>query len=1008
MNRFSPQTGLEQTWRPMPFWSWNDTLNQEELRRQVRLMHQAGIGGFFMHARGGLGTEYLSREYLECISAAVEEALRYGMEPWLYDENGWPSGYGGGRVNGMGEEFQQKFLQCVPFSPEIDPEKVVACYRLRDGSRCDIDTAARLSSECIVLHWDVNPCYVDLLHPEVTDAFIASTYEFCYANLPEHVAAGIAGVFTDEPQLRIGQVFYSPWFYRYFSRNYHCDIRNELIKLYYDYPGSERFRQCFYRAAGSWIAENYTKKIQAWCQKHRWRFTGHQVQEVNYAEQTLSSGAVSFHYPFYDMPGIDHLGRNEPDIFVARQMTSIAAQFARKRRMVEMYAGCGWELSFERMRWMYNLMQVYGINFLCTHLSAYSLRGLRKRDYPPSFGCHEPWFDEYGGLNEQFARTSRWLGDGKEKVRTLVLHAQRSVWSRYRLNDQAPEIRRLIASTRKLVEKLADGQEPFHFGFEPHLEEYGEITDGQLQLGECIYSRIILPEICNMSRRTLAMLRDFQGELFRSQCEMPLRIDGIPATPETQEWFERLPEFEKPYGLMRLVPQSAGKQLRSSCTEYENGRLWLVVNRDFEHHCRAALLLPEADAGVYRLEEQSGALKKIPFHRKNASVEISLELPGGGALWLWTPFAAAEYATSSAETRKEAACSRQLRLPDAVGVNVGENYLILDRLLYSVDGGGWCRGDISGVQWELLKFRREVPFRLRFPFCLNSDFTGKTALMIESPERFQFRLNGAAFRWEELGYRFDPAFHTAALPRELMKCGENILELSGIFSQSSQVYQQLERCRFFETEVNSLRFDFELEAPYLSGDFSVKFPEITHRGTDCILKGTPELGAPVRKAGADELIAAGLPFFAGRGKLTMPFEWMPDDGTALEFSCRPWGINSIQVSVNGRQCGMIWERPWRIALPPNLLVGGQNLLQLECVVPLRNLLGPHHSDIARNSCIGPGAFCSVPTPFNGNRQSEFHSAYRVLNVAVTEMKLTAGRKCGEKTSGQAERMSCGK
>ena len=41
-------------YRPIPFWSWNDKLDPEELRKQVRAMYEAGMGGFFMHARGGL------------------------------------------------------------------------------------------------------------------------------------------------------------------------------------------------------------------------------------------------------------------------------------------------------------------------------------------------------------------------------------------------------------------------------------------------------------------------------------------------------------------------------------------------------------------------------------------------------------------------------------------------------------------------------------------------------------------------------------------------------------------------------------------------------------------------------------------------------------------------------------------------------------------------------------------------------------------------------------------
>ena len=51
-------------YKPIPFWSWNDKLEPEELRRQVCWMRQNGIGGFFMHARSGLKTPYLSESLL--------------------------------------------------------------------------------------------------------------------------------------------------------------------------------------------------------------------------------------------------------------------------------------------------------------------------------------------------------------------------------------------------------------------------------------------------------------------------------------------------------------------------------------------------------------------------------------------------------------------------------------------------------------------------------------------------------------------------------------------------------------------------------------------------------------------------------------------------------------------------------------------------------------------------------------------------------------------------------
>ena len=80
----------------MPFWSWNDKLQPEELRRQIRWLKEMGMGGFFMHARGGLKTEYLSEEWMEAVDACADEAEKIGMNAWAYDENGWPAPCKGG------------------------------------------------------------------------------------------------------------------------------------------------------------------------------------------------------------------------------------------------------------------------------------------------------------------------------------------------------------------------------------------------------------------------------------------------------------------------------------------------------------------------------------------------------------------------------------------------------------------------------------------------------------------------------------------------------------------------------------------------------------------------------------------------------------------------------------------------------------------------------------------------------------------------------------------------
>ena len=85
-------------YRGAPFWSWNCRLDQEELLRQIDILHEMGFGGFHIHVRVGLDTPYLGKEYMDLIAVCAEKARKLGMTLWLYDEDRWPSGTAGGTV----------------------------------------------------------------------------------------------------------------------------------------------------------------------------------------------------------------------------------------------------------------------------------------------------------------------------------------------------------------------------------------------------------------------------------------------------------------------------------------------------------------------------------------------------------------------------------------------------------------------------------------------------------------------------------------------------------------------------------------------------------------------------------------------------------------------------------------------------------------------------------------------------------------------------------------------
>ena len=65
---------IPKKYRPIPFWSWNEKLDPTETSKQVHKMDNVGMGGFFMHARGGLQTSYMSDGWFSNVKSAISSA----------------------------------------------------------------------------------------------------------------------------------------------------------------------------------------------------------------------------------------------------------------------------------------------------------------------------------------------------------------------------------------------------------------------------------------------------------------------------------------------------------------------------------------------------------------------------------------------------------------------------------------------------------------------------------------------------------------------------------------------------------------------------------------------------------------------------------------------------------------------------------------------------------------------------------------------------------------------
>jgi hypothetical protein len=482
---------IQNQYRPIPFWSWNEKLDEKETRSQIEKMDDAGIGGFFMHARGGLQTEYMSDEWFANVAASIDEAKKRGMRAWAYDENGWPSGFGSGIVNGKGVAYQQKYL------------------RFEKGERQTERTITNQGG--YHFYYDVNPFYVDTLDGKVTDCFIREIYLPYY----EKFGTSFEGFFTDEPQISRNGI---PWSFilpEEYARAYGEDLLPLLPQLFMPIGNYKQTRVNFWKLVTELFSRNFMKRIYDFCDERGLKLTGHVVLEENLLCQLVTNGACMPHYEYFHIPGMDWLGRHNKPSLTPYQVGSVARQLGKKQVLSETFACCGHGVGHDELKWIYEYQMVRGINLLCQHLQGYSNRGLRKRDYPPAMYIQQPWWEDYGMFNDAMSRIGMLLSEGDDGVETLVLHPQTTAWALY---DDAPqkdaESLRAIGyyhkSLMSLIGTLERKHINFHLGDEILMERHARVEGASLVIGEKAYTKIILPEHELFLGNTEKLLAEYQ------------------------------------------------------------------------------------------------------------------------------------------------------------------------------------------------------------------------------------------------------------------------------------------------------------------------------------------------------------------------------------------------------------------------------------------------------------------------------------------------------------------
>ena len=183
-------------YRPAPLWVWNDEMTEEAIAFQLKELAEHGFGGAFVHPRPGLVTEYLSDRWFSPWGYALDCAKKLGIKLYIYDENSYPSGFAGGHVSGIVPEGIAAYARIrIAETPEGvrqsgDCVGVYAATDSGNGLEGAVDLAGIPESEWknygnrfIAVHtekqgttgWMAGFAYVDLMRPEVHDAFMETT-----------------------------------------------------------------------------------------------------------------------------------------------------------------------------------------------------------------------------------------------------------------------------------------------------------------------------------------------------------------------------------------------------------------------------------------------------------------------------------------------------------------------------------------------------------------------------------------------------------------------------------------------------------------------------------------------------------------------------------------------------------------------------------------------------------------------------------------------------------------
>ncbi|NLM11298.1 MAG: hypothetical protein GX213_11090 [Clostridiaceae bacterium] len=538
-------------YRCTPFWAWNKKLDWSEMEHQIEIFKEMGMGGFHIHSRIGLNTPYLSDEFMEYVKKCNIKAKELDMLTWLYDEDKWPSGFGGGFVT-KNHDFRSRYLLFSPYLHEdgyyergiprenrlgIDGSlTLLAKYKVKikngylhsfkriksndDDTDGDTWYAYRIVSGD--LSWFNNQAYVDTLNREAIKKFIEVTHERYYKVLGEEFSKSVPAIFTDEPQFVLKQNLADPYskqevgipytdtFEESFKQRFKCSFLDNLPEIFWELEDNKvsRIRYWYHEHIAELFASSFADTLGKWCREHNIMLTGHMMAEDTLESQTRSLGEAMRSYRSFDLPGVDILA-NRYEYSTVKQAQSAARQYGKPGVLSELYGVTNWDFDFRGHKLQGDWQAAMGVSVRVPHLSWMGMGGESKRDYPSPIDAHSPWYKKYHLIEDHFSRVNVCMTRGVPDVNIGVIHPIESYWLMWGPNSQTKQKRkRLQENFENIINWLLFSNFDFDFISESMVPELHEGSEGNYtQIGNMKYEVLIVPELITIRESTISLLK---------------------------------------------------------------------------------------------------------------------------------------------------------------------------------------------------------------------------------------------------------------------------------------------------------------------------------------------------------------------------------------------------------------------------------------------------------------------------------------------------------------------